>query len=133
MFVLIGGVAVLKRLSAFAVISAFLALSVAQAVAQQTQQPQGPPWYGPGPWRWGDGYGWSFWWMCPMMMLIMLGVMAVVMLARRHRGHGGWTPPWQGSANSSLQILSERFARGEIQKEEYEEKKAAILSAISTS
>ena len=47
MFVLIGDVAVLKRLSAFAVMSAFLALSVAQAVAQQTQQPQGPPWYGP--------------------------------------------------------------------------------------
>ena len=69
-----------------------------------------------------------------MMMLIMLGVMAVVMLARRHRGHGDcMTPPWQGSASSSLQILSERFARGEIQKEEYEEKKAAILSARRTS
>ena len=107
---------------------AIIALSAAQAVAQQTQQPQGLPWYGPGPWGWGDGYGWSFWWMCPMMMLIMLGVMAVVMLARRHGRHGGWGPPWHGSAHSSLQILSERFARGEIQKDEYEERKAAILS-----
>ena len=50
---------------------AILALSVAQAVAQQTQPPQGPPWYGQGPWAWGDGYGWSFWWMCPMMMVVM--------------------------------------------------------------
>jgi putative membrane protein len=125
MFIPNGGVAMLKR---WIIACSIIALSAAQAVAQQTQQPQGPGWYGPGPWGWGDGYGWSFWWMCPMMMLIMLGVMAVVMLARRHGGHGGWTPPWHGSADSSLQILSERFARGEIQKDEYEERKAAILS-----
>jgi Short C-terminal domain len=31
--------------------------------------------------------------------------------------------------HSALQILSERFARGEIAREEYEEKKSAILSA----
>jgi putative membrane protein len=109
---------------------AILALSVAQAVAQQTQQQQIPPWSGPGLGGWGDGYayGWSFWWMCPMMMLIMVAVMAIVMLARRHGGRGGLALPWQGSARSSLQILSERLARGEIQRDEYEEKKAAILS-----
>lgn len=31
-------------------------------------------------------------------------------------------------AYAALQILNERFVRGEIQKPEYEEKKAAILS-----
>ena len=30
--------------------------------------------------------------------------------------------------HSALQILNERFARGEIEKDEYEAKKAAILS-----
>jgi uncharacterized membrane protein len=37
--------------------------------------------------------------------------------------------PLSGPAtHSALQILNERFARGEIQKDEYEDKKAAILS-----
>ena len=41
--------------------------------------------------------------------------------------------PWEGRSGgdptySALQILNERFAKGEIQKQEYEEKKAAILS-----
>jgi putative membrane protein len=113
-----------QRLSAFLVACSVLAMTATQAVAQQTQQ-QAPPWYGPGPW-WSDGYGWQFWWICPFMMLFMLGVMAVIMLARRHAGEGRWATP--GSPHSSLQVLSERFARGEIQRDEYEEKKAAILS-----
>jgi uncharacterized membrane protein len=36
---------------------------------------------------------------------------------------------WGGDpSHSALQILNERYARGEIQKDEYTEKKAAILS-----
>jgi len=35
---------------------------------------------------------------------------------------------WGDPSHSALQILNERFARGEIQKDEYPEKKAAILS-----
>ena len=90
-------------------------LLIAQAVAQQTQ-PSPPPWYGP--W-WAGSTGWPFWWMCPVMMLVMLAVVAGIILARR-RSHDGH--------RASLQILAERFARGEIQKEEYQEKKAAILA-----
>jgi len=91
-----------------------------QALAQQT--PQSLPAYGP--WWWGGGYGWSFWWMCPLMMLAMFAVMSVVMLAWRHAGDGRR----RGGADSSLQILSDRYARGEIHKDEYEEKRANILS-----
>jgi len=42
-----------------------------------------------------------------------------------------WGPGQSGGdpTYSALQILNERFARGEIQKQEYEEKKAAILSS----
>jgi uncharacterized membrane protein len=47
-------------------------------------------------------------------------------------GHHHWGPPmtdrWRDPSYSALQILNERFAKGEIQKEEYAEKKAAILS-----
>jgi putative membrane protein len=105
-----------------------------QAVAQ-TQPPappQSPQWYGPGPWMmWSDGYGWQFWWLCLLMMLFMIVVFAVIFFGVRRSWDDGahrWEAPWQGSSRSALQILHERFARGEIQKVEYEEKKAAILS-----
>src|ERR1035437_5803922 len=58
---------------------------------------------------------------------------ATFFLARCFCGHGchHWGPRsrmWGDPSHSALQILNERFARGEIQKDEYAEKKAAILS-----
>jgi uncharacterized membrane protein len=35
---------------------------------------------------------------------------------------------WNDASHSAMQILNERFARAEIQKDEYMEKKAIILS-----
>lgn len=94
--------------------------------------PQPSQWYGPGPgWMWGDGYAWQYWWICPLMMLFMMMVFAAIFFGVRRSGGDGshrWEPPWRGAGHSALQILSERFARGEIQRDEYEEKKAAILS-----
>jgi putative membrane protein len=94
-------------------------------------QPTGQPWDGPGPWHmWSSG----FWWIFPLLMLFMMVVcVAIFFLFLGHRSGGGhrhWGP-WQGAGDpnySALQILNERFAKGEIQKQEYEEKKVAILS-----
>jgi hypothetical protein len=41
-------------------------------------------------------------------------------------------PPPRGTIGSALRILSERFARGEIQGDEYEEKKITIFPADNT-
>lgn len=104
----------------------------ALAQTQAPNAPQAPQWYGPGPgWMWGDGYGWHFWWICPLMMLFMIVVFAAIFFIVRRSWSDGphhWEPPWRGASHSALQILNERLARGEIQKDEYEEKKTTILS-----
>jgi putative membrane protein len=137
-----GDAAMWNKLSAAVVTAAFWVTQPLQVLAQQTQPaptPQAPPVYWHGPWHmWGDGPGWHFWWMGPVMMLVMLLFCATILyfLFGRHSWGGPqqWGPParmmdrmW-GPNHSALQILGERYARGEIQKDEYEEKKAALLS-----
>ena len=105
------------------------------AMAQQAPQPPAPLpperyYYGPHMWMWGDGYGWHSWWMFPMMLMILLLVgAAVFFLGHGMASRGGWRAnrQWDDPALSALQILNERFARGEIPREEYEEKKAVLL------
>jgi putative membrane protein len=89
---------------------------------------------------WGGGGG--FWWGGPLMMLGLVAVCIIIFLLGRrsgcgwhHHHHGPYHMPGRAPGPdafgdptySALQILNERFARGEIQKPEYEEKKAAIL------
>jgi len=60
-----------------------------------------------------DGGGW---WI-GLMMIVMIGVIAlVVWLIVRGSHHSG------GSSRSARDILSERYARGEIDSKEYEER-----------
>ena len=130
----------LTKLSALFISTFFVLLQPLLAFAQQDQQ---PPWTYPGPWHMWSG-GWMFWWMFPLFMLFMIIICAAIFfLGRRSSGgHHHWGPPWHmmdrpwgpgrswgDPTHSALQVLNERFARGEIQKEEYEEKKAAILSS----
>jgi len=65
------------------------------------------------------------------MMLFMIVVFAAIFLmVRRSSGDGlhYLGPQWHQPSFAALQILSERFAKGEIKEDEYEEKKATILS-----
>jgi putative membrane protein len=96
-----------------------------QPVLAIAQTPQTPPtWDGPGPWHMMWGGGWGLGWIFPLFMFFMMLVGAFFMM-RGSWGHG----PHAGTdaTSSALQILNERFAKGEIAKEEYEEKKAAIV------
>jgi putative membrane protein len=141
-----GDIEMKTKLSAFLALTFFALSYPLLALAQQAQPPTGPqhpPWDWPGPWHmWGGA--WGFWWIFPLFMLIMI-VMCVAAFFVGHRsasGHHQWGPPWhamdrstgpQGSwgdpTYSALQILNERFAKGEIQRQEYEEKKKAICSS----
>ena len=93
------------------------------ATAPAWAQPGGA--YGPGMMWSGDWYGMMF--LMPLMMILFVAAIVIlVVLAVRWlagSGHGGAPGP---SPNKALDILKERFARGEIDKEEFEEGRRAL-------
>ncbi len=129
----------LQKFTALPVLAFIVLVEPLQAIAQQAA-PQSPPpavYYGPGH-MWGGGYGGHGFWMFPLMLLLLGLVCVAFLFARRSCGHGmhSWGGPahmmnrsWGDPSHSALRILNERFARGEIQKDEYAEKKSALLSA----
>ena len=83
------------------------------------QTPAGPYGYGP-PMMWG----WSGMIFGPLFMVLMLAVViTAVMLAVRWLG-GPWQTPSHHPppGRTAMDILNERFARGEIDQAEYEAK-----------
>ena len=71
---------------------------------------------------WGGG-----WFLGPIMMLIFLAIIVfVVVLLVRWLWPGGSIAQSGANSKSAMNILEERFARGEIEKEEFEEKKRVI-------
>ena len=73
-----------------------------------------------GPW---DG-GWGFGMMLVMLVFLALIVVGIVFVVRSF-SDGGRTLPRSGG-NRALDILDERFARGELDREEYEERRRTL-------
>lgn len=74
-------------------------------------------------WHMGWGGGWGFGWIFPLFMFVFFALCVFFMVGRHGRSHRSEGAP----TGSALRILSERYARGEIGKDEYEEKKATLL------
>lgn len=75
---------------------------------------------------WGGG---THWFMGPIMMLlfVIVAVAVVALVIRGLGGPGGGTPhASRDSGSSALEILEERFARGEIDEEEFRKVKRAL-------
>jgi putative membrane protein len=100
-----------------------LALTI---LRELTTQWRGYEWgHGPGMMGWGSGMGWFggiimliFW------IAVIVGVILLIrwlIISTRTTGHG------TSSGESALEILKKRYARGEIDKQEFEEKKQDLM------
>jgi len=104
------------------VLAAVLSLTALPAVAQM----QGYPGYYDGHMMW-DG-GWHGWFLGPLMMVFWLAVIvgAVVLVLRLLGGTGSRSGAVHKPGPDAMDILRERFARGEIDKAEFEERRALL-------
>lgn len=89
----------------------------------------------PEPYDWGApmmwGWGWSGMWLGPFFMLLVLALVIVAIALAVRWFAGPWTlPTHHGShGRNALDILNERYARGEIDQAEYESKRRMILQS----
>lgn len=82
--------------------------------------------FGHGFW-WHEGFWSGSWWVVP---IVMIALCLFMMGGMTRWGWKGRMPRWRSlcdtHCDSALEILNRRYARGEIDKNEYEEKKMAI-------
>ncbi len=101
----------------------FVMLSISSQVwADPTGDQRGPGMM----WEWG----WYGMFLGPLVMILFVAaiVVVVVLIIRwlGGAGHGSATSPGPAPGKTPLDILKERFARGEIDKEEFEERRRVL-------
>ena len=91
------------------------------ALAQTDSERYG---YGPGMMGWGGGYGMFF---GPLFMILTLIVVivAIVLLVQWLSG-GSWQGAQKPTGPAPLDILKARFARGEIDQKEFEDRRKVL-------
>jgi|SRR5581483_6663833 len=75
---------------------------------------------GPGPWQMHDwmGWGWGGMWLGPLFMVVLLALV-IVGIAGLVRWLAGSATQGAGRERTARDVLDERYARGEIDREEY--------------
>ncbi len=80
-------------------------------------------------WHYGWGGGWEHMLFGSLMMILLWGgIILIVVLAVRWLGGSRAERTAPPARESAMDILNERFARGEIEKEDYEERKKILSS-----
>ena len=104
----------------FALILAVLGLASFQAQAQGYTERPGSYWH--------YDWGWGHMLFGSLMMILFWGgiIVVVVLVIRSTRGGSAGGAGTPSIGKSSLDILNERVARGEINKEEFEERKKLL-------
>ena len=75
---------------------------------------------------WGGGWGWGWFGLIHMVLWWFLIILGIVVLAKWL--FGGSSPGRQAPIQRALEILAERYARGEIDKKEFDEKRRDLTS-----
>jgi putative membrane protein len=76
-----------------------------------------------------SGFGW--WWIFPLLMIALCFLMMRRRGGSRMCGFGSLLGSQHiNSSDSGMDILNKRYALGEINKEEYEEKKRALSQGV---
>jgi uncharacterized membrane protein len=115
-----------------AVSTVALSLATLPAWAQQSGDASNPPAspYPHGGMMGGGGWGYHHHMLFFHPFLTVLAVILMIAVFRRlwwhHRGYGRWHHAGAGTGSPALGILEERFVKGEIPKEEFEEKRKAL-------
>ena len=115
----------MSRFDAFGAAAGAILLSPALALAQDI--PSHPHFGGH---MWGNGM-WGGGIFGPLLMIFYIALLVgvIVILVRWLSGASfGGILPAPPAANNALDILKERFARGEIDKEEFDERRRALES-----
>lgn len=105
-----------------AAIVALLA-SVAVATAARAQGP-GPGWMH----DWGTGWGSGGMWLGPLFMIALLALL-IGLIAALVRWLGGGSDDGGRRVRTARDILDERYARGEIDREEYQRRRTDIAGS----
>jgi putative membrane protein len=81
--------------------------------------------YGHHPHMWGGEWGWGGMFLGPVFGLLFIAALAIAIVLVVP-ALGGGKAARGGAARSALDILDERFARGEIDEKEYEERRRVL-------
>lgn len=104
--------------------AALVALAPFAALAAPADGREG--YYGHGPMMWDGGWGWGHLIFGPLTMILVIAVVvAVVVLVVRWLG-GPAGASASGRGRTALDILAERYAKGEIDTKEFEERKKTL-------
>ena len=88
---------------------------------------QQAPGTGYGPHMWNGGWHWMFFGPVMMVIFIAVAVAVVVLMMRWFGGTTRANPPLQSATRKEpIDILKERYAKGEIDKEEFEERRRVL-------
>lgn len=76
---------------------------------------------------WGawDG-GWFPWWFFPPLMMLGMGLMMWLMMRGTRHDHGSGHSEAHSANRNARSILDERYARGELTREQYQQMRADL-------